>query len=61
MKDFMWTEIPGENIHVIPVNDKNRPPHIESQYCWCGPTLTYKDEVTKKEVWTHKGYEELDQ
>lgn len=46
------------NIHVVPTEGK---PHIESKECWCHPELTYKDEITNKEVWSHKGYEELEQ
>lgn len=46
------------NIHVIPTSGKE---HFENKYCWCNPHLDYKDEITKKEVWVHKGYEELNQ
>ena len=47
-----------ENIHVVPTQGK---PHVESKECWCHPKLIYKDEITNKEVWSHKGYEELEQ
>lgn len=50
-------EVDG-NIHIVPSEGKE---HIESKDCWCEPRLDYKDELTNKEVWVHKGYEELEQ
>lgn len=47
-----------ENIHVAPTSGKK---HFENKHCWCHPHLVYKDEITSKEVWVHKGYEELEQ
>ena len=36
--------------------------HIESQHCWCGPTLIQAiDDQHDCEVWSHKGHEELNQ
>ena len=52
------TDEPDGNIHTVPTQGT---PHIESKHCWCEPRLSYKDEVTGKEVWVHKGYEELGQ
>lgn len=46
------------NIHIMPTSGKI---HYETKDCWCDPELTYKDEKTNKEVWSHKGYEELEQ
>lgn len=47
------------NIHVIPTISKM--PHTESKDCWCEPTLIQEiDEEHNKQVWSHKGYEELD-
>lgn len=46
------------NIHVVPTSGKE---HFENKDCWCHPRLGYKDEQTGKEVWVHKGYEELNQ
>ena len=50
--------IPDGNIHVVPTEGKE---HNENKDCWCDPRLDYKDEITNKEVWVHKGYEELNQ
>jgi len=47
-----------ENIHVVPTEGR---PHEVSKNCWCEPEMTYKDDITGKEVWSHKGYEELEQ
>lgn len=49
---------PDGNIHVVPKVGKE---HYENKNCWCHPTLNYKDAETLKEVWAHKGYEELEQ
>lgn len=46
---------PDGNIHVVPTSG---PQHYEIKECWCEPTLSFKDQ---KEVWSHKGYEELHQ
>lgn len=46
------------HIHVVPTEGK---PHDESRDCWCEPELHSKDEETDIEVWSHKGYEELEQ
>lgn len=36
--------------------------HVESQYCWCGPTLIQAiDDEHDCEVWSHRGHEELNQ
>jgi len=48
------------NIHVIPAEGTME--HVESKDCWCEPTLVQAiDDEHDKEVWAHKGYEELDQ
>lgn len=52
---------PDFMIHVVPTHDKLNRTHAEDPKCWCNPTMTYKDPETGKEVWSHKGYEELDQ
>ena len=52
------SEMIDGNIHVVPTSGKE---HLETKDCWCEPTLLYKDEFTGREVWTHKGYEELEQ
>lgn len=38
-----------EPIHTMPDDGL----HIESPDCFCHPTLTYKDEITEVECWTH--------
>lgn len=49
---------PDGNIHVIPKSGNLK--HIESSKCWCEPTLIQDiDDEHDKQVWTHKGYEEL--
>lgn len=48
---------PDGHIHVVP---ERGPEHHECKDCWCNPTLSYVDEETKREVWVHKGYEELE-
>lgn len=36
--------------------------HIEDPTCWCEPELIQEiDDEHDKEVWSHKGYEELNQ
>lgn len=51
---------PDGNIHVIPAEGTME--HVESKDCWCEPTLIQAiDDEHDKEVWAHKGYEELDQ
>lgn len=48
------------NIHVVPTFGTIE--HIESKDCWCEPTLTQDiDNEHDVQVWTHKGYEELNQ
>ena len=48
------------NIHVIPTNGTME--HLESKDCWCEPDLIQDiDDDHDKQVWVHKGYEELDQ
>lgn len=48
------------NIHVIPASGKME--HFESKDCWCEPILIQDiDDEHDKQVWTHKGYEELNQ
>jgi len=37
-------------VHVMP-NDGS---HNSSKYCWCSPTLNYKDSITHGEVWVHR-------
>lgn len=54
-------EINKKEIHVVPTKDTLRPIHDDSPQCWCNPELHYKDGDTEKEVWVHRGYEELDQ
>lgn len=56
-KNQTFQKIDG-NIHVVPDDGK----HIESKDCWCEPRLSAAiDEEHNKEVWVHKGYEELNQ
>ena len=48
------------NIHVMPTHGTME--HIESKDCWCAPELVQDiDDWHDKQVWSHKGYEELDQ
>lgn len=48
------------NIHVVPTISSI--PHIESKDCWCEPDLIQPIDVDHdKEVWSHKGYEEVNQ
>lgn len=48
------------NIHVIPLYGPLN--HEESKNCWCEPILVQDiDEEHDKQVWVHKGYEELNQ
>jgi len=50
----------NKNIHVIPTDGKIA--HIESKECWCCPELIQDiDEDHVVQVWSHKGYEELNQ
>jgi hypothetical protein len=46
-----------KNIHVTPLQESLQ--HDENKDCWCEPMLTYKDEFTNVEVWTHKSLKEL--
>lgn len=47
------------NIHVLPT--VSTMPHKESKDCWCEPILLQDiDEEHDKQVWSHKGYEELE-
>jgi hypothetical protein len=47
------------NIHVIPTHGTK---HEETKDCWCDPTLIQDiDDEHDKQVWSHKGYEELNQ
>lgn len=43
----------AEQIHVVPVY-KGAPEHKESPFCWCEPELVYVNQITGKEVWTHR-------
>lgn len=43
------------DLHVMPNDDK----HECSEKCFCGPTVSYADEVTGRKVFLHKGPEEL--
>jgi len=48
------------NIHVIPTESSM--PHQESKDCWCEPELVQPiDDEHDKEVWAHRGYEEVNQ
>lgn len=48
------------NIHVMPTSGTIE--HIESKDCWCEPELIQDiDDEHDKKVWSHKGYEELNQ
>ena len=44
-----------KDLHVMPDDDK----HESSSKCFCEPTCSYRDEITGKGVWLHKGPEEL--
>jgi len=51
---------PDGNIHVMPQSGNIE--HIESKDCWCEPELVQDvDENQGLQVWSHKGYEELNQ
>lgn len=48
------------DIHVVPIHGAIE--HIESKYCWCCPYLAQGiDDEHDKQVFVHKGYEELNQ
>ena len=50
--------VPDGNIHVVPTSGQE---HIEHPSCWCHPVRSYKDTFSDTEVWTHNGYEEINQ
>lgn len=55
---FQW--IADGNVHVVPTNGAME--HVESKDCWCEPTLIQDiDQEHDKQVYSHKGYEELNQ
>ncbi len=43
-----------EVIHVYPIGAEKMG-HFPSEECWCEPELTYFNERTGNEIWTHKG------
>lgn len=58
--DSVIRKIFDGNVHVMPTASKIE--HVESKDCWCEPKLIQDiDEEHKKQVWLHKGYEELNQ
>ena len=51
---------PDGNVHAVPTNGSMK--HIESKDCWCEPAIIQDvDDEYEKQVWSHKGYEELEQ
>lgn len=43
-----------EVIHIFPIATGSST-HDPSDECWCEPELTYFNERTGNEVWTHRG------
>lgn len=42
-----------KKIHVKPVGGQDTREH-EDEYCWCEPTMIYKDPDNGNEVWEHR-------
>jgi hypothetical protein len=49
-----------ENIHIVPTTGNLQ--HDENRNCWCEPILIQDiDNEHNKQVWSHRGHEELNQ
>lgn len=60
MTDEIKKNIHDGNVHIVPTFSCIE--HIESKNCWCEPTLIQDiDDEHDKQVWSHKGYEEVNQ
>lgn len=56
---MLYNDKPDGNVHIIP--EQANITHFENKGCWCCPEkIQSKDNENDKEVWQHKGYEQVE-